>query len=171
MNPSISNLIQIQYLFTHIKNIGHISSQECILPKSYDDSFPQNIIGINDICNKFPHIEKNWTDFNGGNIFWISKKVIDENLSEQFCKYLEKNFSNEKPDSNLLNQNIMIEYLCERLFTGNFCFNRTNILFNNLKGTNNGYNIKHGKVINSNIYQPKIFSIYKPKEVIDIFKN
>ena len=154
-----------------MKNIGHISSQECILPKSYDESFPQNIIGINDICNKFPHIEKKWTDFNGGNIFWINKEVIDENLNEKICNYIVKNFSTEKPKSNLNNEKIMIEYVCERLFTGNFCFNRTNVLINNFKGTNKGYNIKYGKVVNNNIYQPKIFSIYKPKDIIDIFND
>ena len=49
----------------------------------------------------------------------------------------------------------MIEYLCERLFTGNFCYNSTNVLINNFCGTIKGYDVKYGKLINENIYPPK----------------
>ena len=44
-----------QYLFTHLDNIGHISAQECILPKNYDNSFPQNLKGVSEICKMFPY--------------------------------------------------------------------------------------------------------------------
>ena len=113
------------------------------------------------------HIDKNWTDFNGGNIFWINQ-VIDENLTSEFCDYLKK-IEFHKPDSNLKSNKIIIEYLCERLFTINFCYKSTNVLVNNYYGTVKGYNVKYGKLLNKNIYQPKIISIYKPKEIMSIF--
>ena len=46
-----------------INNLGHISSQECVLPYNFDKDFKQNINGIKNLCEKFPHIEKKWTDF------------------------------------------------------------------------------------------------------------
>jgi hypothetical protein len=160
---SLKNLIQIQYYFKTIKNLGHISSQECILPKNYDYDFPQNILGIKNLCEQFPHLEKEYTDFNGGNMFWISKIVLDKYLTKEFCGYIKDSFNENKPPSNIEDPGIYIEYLCERLFTGNFCYNSTNILVNSYQGTQRGIEVKYGKITNNYFYQPKVFSIYQPK--------
>ena len=103
------------------------------------------------------HIEKNWSDFNGGNMFWINRKILDKYLTDDFCKYIYENFNYGKPDNNLLVKEINIEYLCERLFTGNFCYNSTNILVNSFEGTQRGIDVEYGKITNIYFYQPKSF--------------
>ena len=47
-----------------------------------------------------------------------------------------------------------MEYLCERLFTGVFCFNKTNIAVNEYSLTSRGSDLANGV-----FYQPKVFSI------------
>ena len=62
-----NNLLVLQHYFVNNTNIGYVTSQKCVLPKSYDLDFPHNIRGINNLCEKILHLEKDWTDFNGGN--------------------------------------------------------------------------------------------------------
>jgi hypothetical protein len=162
----IENLYIIQHYFKKINNIGYIGSQKCIMPKNYDIDFPQNIQGINELCDKFSHLEKNWTDFNGGNIFWINNEVLNKYLTNELIEYLIENFSFEKPPCNLTNKGIYVEYLCERLFTGIFCYDKTNILVNNFTNTQRSVSKINGKIDHSYFYEPKIFSIYKPKDII-----
>ena len=157
---NINNLNMIHYYFKNIKNIGYIGSQKCILPKNYDLYFPNNMKGLNILYNKFPHIEKEWTDFNAGNIFWINNVVLNKYLTDDFIDYCINNFSYGKPPCNLTSNTINIEYLCERLFTGNFCYNNTNILVNDYTGAESGINLQ-----NSYFYQPNVFSFHIPKNL------
>ena len=79
-------------------------------------------------------MEKNWTDFIGGTIFWISNETLNEYLKDDLIEYLMAKFLYGKPPCNLNDKSIYVEYLCERLFTGVFCYNKTNILVNEFKG-------------------------------------
>jgi len=161
INPliSIQNLISLQHYFSTIENIGYVGAQKCILPKNYDFDFPSNIEGLIQIINQFPYLPKDWTDFNGGNIFWINNKILEKYLKDDLIQYIISNVCNGKPPCNLTDRGIYIEYLCERLFTGIFCFESTNILINEFIGTERGNS-------SSYFYQPKVFSFYKPKEII-----
>ena len=105
-------------------------------------------------------IEKEWTDFNAGNIFWINNVVLNKYLTDDFIDYCINNFSYGKPPCNLTSNTINIEYLCERLFTGNFCYNNTNILVNDYTGAESGINLQ-----NSYFYQPNVFSFHIPKNL------
>ena len=67
---------------------------------------------------------------------------------------------------NLTNEGIYIEYVCERLFTGPFCYDKTNILVNEYSGTLRGISIKDGNIDHSYFYQPKVFSFFTPKNII-----
>ena len=159
------NLLVLQNYFNKIDNLGYVSAQKCILPKNYDLDFPQNIIGINKLSQQFPHLEKEWTDFNGGNIFWISNKVLDQYLTDDLINYIMPLFSHGKPPSNLTDKNIYIEYVCERLFTGLFCFNKSNISINEYSGTQRGVSYVQGIVDHKYFYQPRVFSINVPKYI------
>jgi hypothetical protein len=159
----INNLYIIQHYFKNIKNVGYIASQKCILPKNYDLDFPQNIEGLNNLSKQFPYLEKEWRDFIGGNIFWISNSVINQYLTEELIEYCINNFIDGKPPCNLTDKGIYIEYLCERLFTGMFCYNNINILVNEYLGTQRGI---HDKIDNSYFYQPSVFSFHIPKNII-----
>lgn len=164
-NPN--NLLILQNYFNKIDNIGYVSSQKCIFPKSYDLDFPSNIKGINKLIKKFPHLEKDWTDFNGGNIFWISNKVIEQYLTNDLINYLLTKFIEGKPPNNLTDKGIYVEYLCERLFTGVFCYDKSNIAINEYSGTKRAvlFN-KMGNIENKKFfYQPKVFSINRPKYI------
>jgi hypothetical protein len=163
---NVNNLYMLKHYFTQYKNIGYVGSQKCVLPKEFDLDFPQNIEGINIICSKFQHLEKNWTDFNGGNIFWISYQTLLENLTDDLAEYFIKNFSDGKPPDNLTSKDIHVEYLCERMFTGVFCYNKINILVNEYSGHPNGIGKSDGVINNSYFYQPSVFSIYTPKNII-----
>jgi lipopolysaccharide biosynthesis protein len=68
-----NNLVILQHYFKKMPNIGYVGAQSCCLHKKYDDIFPQNIQGLNELCDKFPYLHKEWTDFMGGTMFWISK--------------------------------------------------------------------------------------------------
>ena len=152
-----SSLCYLQYYFKTIKNIGYVGAQKCSLPKNYDLDFYQNIEGINYLCSHFPHLEKEWTDFIGGNMFWISNAVLEKYLTPELIDYFTSRFSYGKPPCNLNDKGIYVEYLCERLFTGVFCYDRTNILVNNM---NIEFNSKRG------FYNPKIFNFYTPKNIL-----
>jgi len=167
INPitNINNLYVLQHYFKNIKNIGFVGAQKCILPKNYDLDFPQNITGLNELCIKFPHLEKEWTDFVGGNIFWINNDVLNEYLTNDLIKYIEDNVSYGKPPENLTDKGIYLEYLLERLFTGIFCYNKTNILVNEYKGTQRGIGADNGIINNKYFYQPSVFSMYNPKNI------
>jgi len=154
------NLVVLQNYFKKINNLGYVSAQKCILPKNYDLDFPQNIAGLNKLIQMFPHLEKEWTDFNAGNIFWISNKVLDQYLTDALIDYMMPLFFHGKPPCNLTNKGIYIEYVCERLFTGLFCFDKTNININEYSGTQRGVSLTEGY-----FYQPKVFSINVPKYI------
>jgi hypothetical protein len=164
INPitNIGNLIVLQHYFKTIKNIGYVGAQKCTLPKNYDLDFNINIIGLNDICEKFPHLQNNWTDFNAGNMFWINYEVIQKYLTDDLIHYLLPKFCEGKVLGNLLLQEeAAVEYLCERLFTGVFCYDRINILVNEFYG--------HARGIDQNTnyyYQPQVFSFYTPKNLM-----
>ena len=159
-----SNLICLKHYFQNVENIGYVGAQKCALPKNYDLDFPSNIEGINQLIEKFPYLPKDWSDFNGGNIFWINNKILNEYLKDDLIEYIITNVSYGKPPCNLTNKGVYIEYICERLFSGLFCFNSTNILVND-------YNITERGISNNYFYQPKIFNFYKPKEIIKYICN
>lgn len=160
-----NNLTVLQHYFKKMENIGYVASQKCVLPKNYDLDCPANIIGLNQLIEKFPHLEKNWTDFNGGNMFWISNNVLTKYLTEILIDYLIEKFG-QKPPCNLNNPDIYVEYLCERLFTGVFCYNTQNILVNEYHGTQRGISATNGQIDHIYFYQPKVFSISIPKNII-----
>jgi hypothetical protein len=162
----VNNLYVIQHYFKTIKNIGYIGAQKCVLPKNYDLDFHQNIDGLHLLCERFTHLEKDWKDFNGGNMFWISNQTLTDYLTDDLMDYLIPRFSNGKPLSNLENKDIFVEYLCERLFTGIFCYKKTNILVNEFQGTPRGIGITDGEIDHSYFYQPSVFSIYSPENII-----
>ena len=147
----LNNLIVIRNYFKKMNNIGYIGSQKCCFPKNFDMDFPQNIIGLNILIEKFPHLEKDWSDFNAGNMFWINNEVLTKYLTDELMIYLDDKFCKKKPPDNLTDRGIFVEYLCERLFTGVFCYNSTNILVNNYQGNHQGY------------HRPQIFSLHTPK--------
>ena len=159
---NIKNLYVLQHYFKTVKNIGCISSQKCCMPKNFDLDFPHNIKGLNQLCEKFDHLEKDWMDFNGGNIFWISNEVLDKYLTNELIDYLNNNFSHGKPPNNLYDHGIYVEYLCERLFSGIFCYDRTNILVNEFNGTNRGTDLNSPGYF----YQPSVFSFSTPKMLL-----
>lgn len=162
---NINNLNVIQHYFNTIKDIGYVGAQKCALPKNFDLDFQQNIDGLNELCELFPHLEKNWKDFNGGNIFWINNQVLNEYLTDDLIDYLVPRFLHGKPPCNSQNKRVFVEYLCERLFTGVFCYKKTNILVNEFQGTQRGIGKTDGKIDNSYFYQPSVFSIYTPENI------
>jgi hypothetical protein len=161
---NIQNLKYLQHYFKNVENLGYVASQKSALPKNFDLDFPSNIEGLNQLIEKFPYLPKDWTDFNGGNIFWINNTVLDNYLKDDLIKYIIENVSHGKPPCNLTNKGIYVEYLCERLLTGVLCYNSTNILVSDYKGTKRG-------IGNDYFYQPKIFSFNKPKEIIKYISN
>ena len=159
-----SNLICLQHYFKNVENIGYVGAQKCSLPKNYDLDFLSNIDGLNQLIEKFTYLPKDWSDFNGGNIFWINNKVLDNYLKDDLIEYIISNVSCGKPPNNLTDKGCYIEYLCERLFSGVFCFDSTNILISD-------YNITERGTSDNYFYQPKIFHFYKPKEIIKYICN
>jgi hypothetical protein len=89
--PKQPNLNYLQHYFENVENIGYIGAQKCALPKNFDLDFPSNIEGIKQLIEKFPYLPKDWTDFNGGNIFWINNKVLDEYLKNDLIEYIINN--------------------------------------------------------------------------------
>ena len=84
INPitSITNLIMLSHYFKKIKNIGYVGAQRCVMPQMFDKSYPGNKKGLNLLCNKFPHLEQNMTDFVAGTMFWISNEVLNQYLTD-----------------------------------------------------------------------------------------
>jgi hypothetical protein len=164
-NPE--NLKILQHYFKKLKNIGYVGAQSCCLHKNYDKIFPQNIKGLQELCEKFPHLPENWTDFLGGTMFWISNEALNL-LTDELIDYIVENVSYEKPPCNLTDPGIYIEYVCERLFTGVMCYDKTNILINEEENIHGSCLIdeKDGLIDNSYYYSPKVFSIYQPKNII-----
>ena len=160
-----NNLLVLQHYFKKLKNIGYVAAQSCVLPKSFDMDFPQNIRGVCELCDRFPHLQKEWTEFIGGNMFWISNDVLNQ-LNIDLCDYITKNVVSGKPPSNLANPNIYIEYVCERLFTGVLCYDKTNILINEFGNTQRSISCSNGEIDNTYFYSPRVFSLHQPKNVI-----
>jgi hypothetical protein len=119
---------------------------------------------MNDLCNKFPHLSKNWIDFIGGTMFWISNDALSQ-LTDGLINYISEKVSYGKPPSNF-DEKIHIEYICERLFTGVMCYDKTNILINDYTPPERNFEVKDGEVKDSYFYSPKVFSIYQPKNII-----
>ena len=160
------NLIILQHYFKKIKNIGYVGAQFCCLQKTYDEFYPQNIQGLKDLCDKFPHLPKEWSDFLGGTMFWISNETLNQ-LTDELIDYIIKNVCYEKPPCNLTDSGIYVEYICERLFTGIMCYEKTNILINENEPAERTFNIdEHDDETQNYFYSPKVFSIYQPKNVI-----
>jgi len=165
VNPKVLGSLQHYFKFT--KNIGYVASQKWVIPKNFDLFYPLNIKGVNDILEKFSHLEKKWTDFVGGTIFWINNEVLEEYLTEELMEYFINEVSNNKPISNEeTEESVPIEYLCERILTGAFCYNKTNILVNQYTG----YYREPSKIINEtlevlNLHQPGVISFHIPKNL------
>lgn len=160
------NLAIIQNYFKKCDNIGYVSAQKCVIPKLYDLDFPQNIRGVEQICGMFPHLEKEWTDFNAGNMFWISYKTLTQYLTDELIDYLLPRFGEGKPPCNLTDKGIYPEYICERLFTGVFCYDKMNLHVNEFTSTQRGIGATNGIVNHSYFYQPKVVSVSVPKNII-----
>lgn len=156
------NLLLLEHYFKKIKNIGYVGSQKCILPKNFDMDKLHNIEGINNFCKKFPHLENNWTDFVAGTMFWISNDTLNQ-INDEMIDYISNNVSNGKPPSNIDNRGIHLEYICERVFTGVLCYDKTNILINNFSITCESNSLNRSISNNSQLYSPRVFSIYHPK--------
>ena len=156
------NLALFKHYFTTMENLGCISSQKCVFPRNFDYFYyPQIIDGVQILISRFPHLEKNWTEFNGGNMIWINDKVLYKYLTDDLIDFLFKQFHNGKPPND---DSISYEYICERIFTGLFCYDTTNILVNEYNGTVTGYNRSYPNQI---CYQPKTINFYKPKELYE----
>tara|TARA_Y200000002_G_scaffold382850_1_gene401654 strand:- start:1046 stop:2875 length:1830 start_codon:yes stop_codon:yes gene_type:complete len=160
------NLTMLQHYFVKMEDIGYVSAQSMVLPKNYDLDFPQNIQGVTNLIKKFPHLERDWTDFNGGNMFWISNKVLDQYCTDELMDYLIPTFGEGKPPDNLNDKGIYPEYICERLFTGVFCYDKKNIFINTYPQTVRGVSSENGIIDHKYFYQPKVFSISIPKTLI-----
>jgi len=109
---------------------------------------------LEQLCTTFPHLQKEWTNFVGGTMFWISNAVLEEYLTPELIDYIVQRVSYGKPPDNLSDKGVYIEYLCERLFTGVFCYDKTNILVNDFVSP---YISKRG------FYNPKVFHFSCPK--------
>lgn len=156
-----TNLQVIKHIF-ETTSVGYVASQSCVLPRNYDLDFPTNLRGIERVCRTFPFscTGGQYVNFIGGNIFWINNKLLDKRLTEPLMCFLEAGFTEGgRPPCNLTSKEIHYEYVCERLFTGVFCYDSTNVLVNDFDGTARG--IDEG--INY-FYQPKVFSFHKQGE-------
>ena len=156
------NLLILQQLFQRVDNIGCVQAQKCCVPKTIDSEYKYNLLGIRHICKTFPHVEESWSDFNAGNMFWINNDVLNEYLTEPLIEFLVPKFREGKPPCNFTGP--YVEYICERLFTGNFCFKKKNILINEYPVCERALFFSQTPAC----YQPKVFSIYKPEEQIHL---
>ena len=164
---SYNNLIILQHYFKKIHNIGYVGAQSCCLQKNYDSIyFPQNIKGLEKICEKFPLLNKDWTDFIGGTMFWISNEALN-GLTNELIDYISKYFTYGKPRCNSIENVTHIEYICERLFTGVLCYDKTNVLVNEYEcSSSTTFNVKNGEVDDTYFYNPRVFSIFQPKNLV-----
>jgi lipopolysaccharide biosynthesis protein len=166
-----NNLCVLQHYFKTINDIGFVGAQSCCLPKNYDLDCPQNIQGLEELCSTFPHLEKNWTDFIGGTIFWISNNALEQ-LTNDLITYITNNV-NYKDNilCNLTSKKIYIEYVCERLFTGVLCYNKTNILVNEFTCTQRSIGRTNGIVDGTYFYSPRSITLYHPKKMNDLLHD
>ena len=166
-----NNLCVLQHYFKIINDIGFVGAQSCCLPKNYDLDFPQNIQGLEELCSMFPHLEKTWTDFIGGTIFWISNNALEQ-LTDDLITYIINNI-NDKENilSNLTSKKIYIEYVCERLFTGVLCYNKTNVLVNEYTCTQRSIGRTNGIVDSTYFYSPRSITLYHPKKMNNLLNN
>jgi len=157
----------ISHYLKKIKNIGYIGAQRCVMPKMFDNmNYSGNKQGLNLLCNTFPHLEQNMTDFIAGTMFWISNEVLNQYLTEELMDFITPQFVNAKPEIDLHNDKIIMEYVCERLFTGIFCYDKTNILVNEVQCQSEGFGTTNNVIDHSYFYQPNVFSFHIPKNVI-----
>jgi lipopolysaccharide biosynthesis protein len=163
-----NNLCILQHYFKIINDIGFVGAQSCCLPKCYDLDFIQNIQGLEQLCSMFPHLEKDWMDFIGGTIFWISNNALEQ-LTDDLISYIVKNVNyKENILSNLTSKKIYIEYVCERLFTGVLCYNKTNILVNEYACTERSIGRTNGIIDGTYFYNPRSIMLYHPKKMNDL---
>ena len=167
---SYNNLLILQHYLKKNKNIGYVGSQKCILPKNSDMDKFHNIEGINNFCKQFSHLENNWTDFVAGTMFWISNDTLDQ-INDEMIDYISNNVCNGKPPSNIDSREIYIEYVCERLFTGVLCYNKTNILINNFSITPESGSLINITLDNLDLYSPRVFSMHHPKMLNSFIKT
>lgn len=146
------NLPRIKQLMIESKNkntsciiIGHISAKKCMLPRMYDLEFKNNLLGILLLTRIFPNITENYLDFTAGTMFWINREVVDEFMTDEFMVFMEKFFKSVKPKNNLHSDNVQTEYVFERLITGSFCADYTNILIRESNYSNTQDNFISGK--------------------------
>lgn len=161
---NIHNLVILKHYFKTLKNIGYVSAQRCILCKNRDTYYSMGIVKrIDEITNLFPHLEKKWTEFNAGTMFWINNTVLEKYLTDELINYIVPKLCYGKPPSDFNNDNPNIEYLCERMFTGIFCYNSINIFVTEYKSSDKGLDSNK-----SYYYQPETFSFHTPR-ILDKF--
>ena len=101
----------------------------------------------------------------GGNMFWISNDTLNR-LTDDLIDFIISKVVYGKPPCNLTDPNIHIEYICERLFTGILCYDKTNILINEFYTTQRSISAVEGIIDNKYFYNPRVFSIYKPQNIV-----
>ena len=87
-------------------------------------------------------------------------------MTSELIDYLLPKFGEGKPPCNMTDKGIYPEYVCERLFTGVFCYDKTNLHVNEFSCTLQGIGAKNGIVNHSYFYQPKVVSVSVPKNII-----
>ena len=92
--------------------------------------YPQNLTGIQKLHDRFGFIHAEYSHFVGGTMFWISGAVIDEMLTDELIKYVTKKFCHGKPPNNNFTDSNCIEYVLERVLSGCFCTQKTNVILN-----------------------------------------
>lgn len=151
------------------KEIGYFASQLLIFSRNFDIDIKYNFYGIYELTQQFPHISENYIDFIAGTMFWINYKIIENNINQELMNYFTENMSYEKPPHNT-SEEIIPEYVFERLITGPLCFNYTNVLLNSNKlifsDTNNYLN---NEKISKHF--PHLVTFHKPSEIMYEFYN
>jgi lipopolysaccharide biosynthesis protein len=135
--------------------VGYIAAQDCILPKSYDNDFPLNLVGIREFTDRFG-MPSTYIDFIAGTLFWMNMDILNH-LSEPVIDYIVSHLSEGKPPCNLTSKEIHVEYVLERLLTGPLCFHYTNVLINS--------NVASERDL---VYQPKLWTFHSPSEIIQL---
>jgi len=112
-------------------SFGFAAAEQHIYGIEYDQhNFPQNLTGIQELHDRFSFIHAEYSYFVGGTMFWISGAVIDEMLTEELIQYVTKKFCHGKPPCNTAIDFKCIEYVLERVLSGCFCAQKTNVILN-----------------------------------------